>query len=98
MKQSVKDIISLIKSVPELWEPYSYSNIHESWDSIKYQGIRLENYGNSRLFSVLRLYIHNKEVALSPAAQWKMESIVMWWFENCPLSKMQPVVDNGDNI
>lgn len=81
----VEQILKDVKENPETWEPQaSYAKIW--WNGIKKDNVVIRGFGNTRVFSVIEVYINGVEIeGVSYLNRWRLEAAVLWWYSKVPL-------------
>jgi len=77
--KAVRELVSFIKSYPDLFK----ANSADGFESSRF---KISQVGNTRLLSIVRLEIDGKKFPLSSRDKWALEVVALWWFKNVPLN------------
>lgn len=76
----VKEIVEDIRANPSSWTATN------TLCGVMKGGIRVDGKGNTRLLSIINLYINGVwYIDLTGMDKFKLESAVLWWYKRCPL-------------
>lgn len=80
MTKLVKEVVEDIRANPSSWTATN------TLRGVMKGGIMVDNFGNTRMLSVIHLYINGENFrAMTGTDKFKLESVVMWWYKQCPL-------------
>jgi len=74
----VDDIIKDMKKNPLTWVSFADS-------AIKKENLELSCYGNSRVLSVIHLFINEHDTPIGYSDRWNLEVAMKKWFKQAPL-------------
>jgi len=80
----VDDIVEDIRINPDTWNANSSRHCSRN-DGLKKDGLEITDYGNTKLLSVVSLYIDGVRTETRFIDNWRLESAVLWWYKNASL-------------
>lgn len=85
MSKYVDEIIKDIRDNPNSWKRLDTGNCY---DGIQKGNIKLTQYGNTRLLSIINVEIDNVRQRKTYLDSWRLESAVTWWYKNIGLNHL----------
>jgi len=82
MSKYVDEIIKDLKANPKSYLDYKGCGV-------KNDNIIIDNYGNTRLLSVIWLYINLKPMPITYMDKWRLEVAVKNWYKNASLETIK---------
>jgi hypothetical protein len=82
MSQFVNEILNSIYSDRNIWKKYANGT------GIEKENIKIFNFGNTKLLSVVHVEIEHQDIPLTYTDKWKLEKAVGWWYKNVELETL----------
>ena len=84
VRATVREVINSIKTEPQLWNPTKGGL---KWDGVIRDNIRVAEYGNPKILSVIELEIKGTRIQLSWFDAYYLEKTVQAWYKKVPLEQ-----------
>ena len=78
MSKYIDEIIKDIKANPETYKDYAGRGLEKG-------NISISGFGNTKLLSIIHVYIKSKDMPTSYIDLWRLETVIKWWYRNCNL-------------
>lgn len=78
MSNYIKEILQDLANNPETFKDYLGEGVTKG-------NITITNYGNTRMLSVIRVYINKKQIPTSYIDLWRLETALTKWYRTVSL-------------
>ena len=78
----VKEILNNIYNEKNSWEK------DPSQGGIRNNRIKIYNFGNSKLLSIIHVKVDNQDIPLTYMDKYRLEKAVGWWYQNVELNQL----------